>query len=74
MINLLEFQTLVSFLFILSRFRKPVFWLETCNLRLFGVPFGYFKLQKLFVEALGNGNMEGFFKLISYYQTQSEPA
>lgn len=31
-------------------------------------------MQKLFVEALGNGTMEGFFKLISYYQTQSEPA
>lgn len=28
----------------------------------------------LFAEALANGNMEGFFKLISYYQTQSEPA
>lgn len=31
-------------------------------------------LQKLFSEALGDGTMEGFFKLISYYQTQSEPA
>ena len=31
-------------------------------------------LQKLFTEALGCGTMEGFFKLISYYQTQSEPA
>lgn len=31
-------------------------------------------MQKLFTEALGNGTMEGFFKLISYYQTQSEPA
>ncbi|KAL6208802.1 hypothetical protein ACLB2K_019747 [Fragaria x ananassa] len=30
--------------------------------------------KKLFAEALGNGTMEGFFKLISYYQTQSEPA
>ncbi|XP_050366527.1 glutathione gamma-glutamylcysteinyltransferase 3-like [Argentina anserina] len=30
--------------------------------------------KKLFGEALGNGTMEGFFKLISYYQTQSEPA
>ncbi|PRQ25780.1 putative glutathione gamma-glutamylcysteinyltransferase [Rosa chinensis] len=31
-------------------------------------------LQKLFSEALGNGTMEGFLKLISYYQTQLEPA
>ncbi|KAL0375552.1 UNVERIFIED_CONTAM: Glutathione gamma-glutamylcysteinyltransferase 1 [Sesamum calycinum] len=30
--------------------------------------------KKLFGEALQKGNMEGFFKLISYYQTQSEPA
>ncbi|KAF8392162.1 hypothetical protein HHK36_022504 [Tetracentron sinense] len=30
--------------------------------------------QQLFTEALQKGNMEGFFKLISYYQTQSEPA
>ncbi|XAR61071.1 Glutathione gamma-glutamylcysteinyltransferase [Bertholletia excelsa] len=30
--------------------------------------------KQLFVEALDGGNMEGFFKLISYYQTQSEPA
>uniref|UniRef100_A0A2N9G1V7 glutathione gamma-glutamylcysteinyltransferase n=1 Tax=Fagus sylvatica TaxID=28930 RepID=A0A2N9G1V7_FAGSY len=30
--------------------------------------------KKLFTEALGCGTMEGFFKLISYYQTQSEPA
>ncbi|KAH7517406.1 glutathione gamma-glutamylcysteinyltransferase 3 [Ziziphus jujuba] len=28
----------------------------------------------LFTEALADGTMEGFFKLISYYQTQSEPA
>lgn len=33
-----------------------------------------FCLQKLFTEALGGATMEGFFKLISYYQTQSEPA
>lgn len=33
-----------------------------------------FCLQKLFTEAIGGGTMEGFFKLISYYQTQSEPA
>lgn len=30
--------------------------------------------KQLFTEALANGNMDGFFKLISYYQTQSEPA
>ncbi|GAY40281.1 hypothetical protein CUMW_050730 [Citrus unshiu] len=30
--------------------------------------------KKLFTEALEGGTMEGFFKLISYYQTQSEPA
>lgn len=31
-------------------------------------------IQKIFAEALAQGTMEGFFKLISYYQTQSEPA
>ncbi|XP_061373180.1 glutathione gamma-glutamylcysteinyltransferase 2-like [Gastrolobium bilobum] len=31
-------------------------------------------VQKIFAEALGQGTIEGFFKLISYYQTQSEPA
>ncbi|KAL9235717.1 hypothetical protein vseg_010456 [Gypsophila vaccaria] len=36
----------------------------------FASPLG----KQLFAEALANGNMEGFFKLISYYQTQSEPA
>ncbi|PON81776.1 Phytochelatin synthase [Trema orientale] len=30
--------------------------------------------KRLFTEALGDGTMVGFFKLISYYQTQSEPA
>ncbi|KAJ4726932.1 Phytochelatin Synthase, Glutathione gamma-glutamylcysteinyltransferase [Melia azedarach] len=30
--------------------------------------------KQLFREALEGGTMEGFFKLISYYQTQSEPA
>ncbi|KAJ6828854.1 glutathione gamma-glutamylcysteinyltransferase 1-like isoform X1 [Iris pallida] len=30
--------------------------------------------KKLFSEALGSGTMEGFFNLISYFQTQSEPA
>ncbi|KAH9603077.1 hypothetical protein KSS87_009455 [Heliosperma pusillum] len=28
----------------------------------------------IFLEALQNGTMEGFYKLISYFQTQSEPA
>lgn len=32
------------------------------------------ELQQLFLEAIQNGTMEGFFKLISYFQTQSEPA
>ncbi|XP_042516534.1 glutathione gamma-glutamylcysteinyltransferase 1-like [Macadamia integrifolia] len=30
--------------------------------------------KQLFVEALQGGHMEGFYKLISYFQTQSEPA
>ncbi|MED6185046.1 Glutathione gamma-glutamylcysteinyltransferase 1 [Stylosanthes scabra] len=30
--------------------------------------------KMIFAEALAQGTMEGFFKLISYYQTQSEPA
>ncbi|XVF32356.1 hypothetical protein REPUB_Repub17cG0074900 [Reevesia pubescens] len=30
--------------------------------------------KQLFTEALVGGTAEGFFKLISYYQTQSEPA
>lgn len=30
--------------------------------------------KKIFTEALQNGTMNGFFKLISYYQTQSDPA
>ncbi|KAG6515981.1 glutathione gamma-glutamylcysteinyltransferase 1-like isoform X1 [Zingiber officinale] len=30
--------------------------------------------KRLFCEALQNGTMEGFFKLISHFQTQSEPA
>jgi len=34
----------------------------------------WFFVQKLFGEALERGTMQGFFKLISYYQTQSEPA
>ncbi|XP_057480659.1 glutathione gamma-glutamylcysteinyltransferase 1-like isoform X2 [Actinidia eriantha] len=30
--------------------------------------------KQLFLEAIQSGTMEGFFKLISYFQTQSEPA
>ncbi|XP_021281425.1 glutathione gamma-glutamylcysteinyltransferase 3-like isoform X4 [Herrania umbratica] len=30
--------------------------------------------KQLFTEGIAGGTMEGFFKLISYYQTQSEPA
>ncbi|XP_010943665.2 glutathione gamma-glutamylcysteinyltransferase 1 isoform X2 [Elaeis guineensis] len=30
--------------------------------------------KQLFAEALQSGNVAGFFKLISYFQTQSEPA
>ncbi|XP_038978824.1 glutathione gamma-glutamylcysteinyltransferase 1-like [Phoenix dactylifera] len=30
--------------------------------------------KQLFAEALQSGNVGGFFKLISYFQTQSEPA
>lgn len=30
--------------------------------------------KQLFIEAIEGGTMEGFFKLISYFQTQSEPA
>ncbi|CAN0885857.1 Glutathione gamma-glutamylcysteinyltransferase 1 [Linum grandiflorum] len=30
--------------------------------------------KQIFLEAVQNGTMEGFFKLISYFQTQSEPA
>lgn len=38
------------------------------------VDFSSFEGKDLFHEALQNGTMEGFFKLISYFQTQSEPA
>lgn len=30
--------------------------------------------KQLFIEAIQNGTMEGFYRLISYFQTQSEPA
>ncbi|KAK1266126.1 Glutathione gamma-glutamylcysteinyltransferase 1 [Acorus gramineus] len=38
------------------------------------VEFASSEGKRLFSEALQNGTMEGFFKLISYFQTQSEPA
>lgn len=44
------------------------FYLTLLNLQL------VMKFQQLFGEAIQNGTMEGFFKLISYFQTQSEPA
>ncbi|CAN6462079.1 unnamed protein product [Victoria cruziana] len=38
------------------------------------VEFSSSEGKQLFSEALSMGTMEGFFKLISYFQTQSEPA
>ncbi|GLJ32658.1 hypothetical protein SUGI_0657090 [Cryptomeria japonica] len=38
------------------------------------VDFSSSEGKALFREALQSGTMEGFFKLISYFQTQSEPA
>ncbi|KAK1289583.1 Glutathione gamma-glutamylcysteinyltransferase 1 [Acorus calamus] len=38
------------------------------------VEFASSEGKRLFSEAIQNGTMEGFFKLISYFQTQSEPA
>ncbi|XP_051120790.1 glutathione gamma-glutamylcysteinyltransferase 1-like isoform X3 [Andrographis paniculata] len=38
------------------------------------VDFSSSEGKKLFTEAIQNGTMESFFKLISYFQTQSEPA
>ncbi|XP_020220485.1 glutathione gamma-glutamylcysteinyltransferase 1 isoform X4 [Cajanus cajan] len=38
------------------------------------VEFASSKGKQLFLEAIQNGTMQGFFKLISYYQTQSELA
>lgn len=32
------------------------------------------ELQQLFIEAIQGGTMEGFYKLMSNFQTQSEPA
>lgn len=31
-------------------------------------------LQQLFLEAIQGGTMEGFYRLIAFFQTQSEPA
>ncbi|XP_050208204.1 glutathione gamma-glutamylcysteinyltransferase 1-like [Mercurialis annua] len=38
------------------------------------VDFASSEGKQLFVEAIQNGTMEGFYRLISYFQTQSEPA
>uniref|UniRef100_A0A8R7QWZ2 glutathione gamma-glutamylcysteinyltransferase n=1 Tax=Triticum urartu TaxID=4572 RepID=A0A8R7QWZ2_TRIUA len=38
------------------------------------VEFASAEGKRLFAEALQGGTMEGFFNLISYFQTQSEPA
>ncbi|XP_052887273.1 glutathione gamma-glutamylcysteinyltransferase 3-like isoform X2 [Gossypium arboreum] len=38
------------------------------------LPSSFLLPKQLFTEALAGGTAEGFFKLISYYQTQSEPA
>ncbi|XP_039032584.1 glutathione gamma-glutamylcysteinyltransferase 1-like isoform X1 [Hibiscus syriacus] len=38
------------------------------------VEFASFDGKQLFIEAIQNGTMEGFYRLISYFQTQSEPA
>ncbi|KAI9119976.1 hypothetical protein K1719_008945 [Acacia pycnantha] len=38
------------------------------------VEFASSEGKQLFLEAIQNGTMEGFFRLVSYFQTQSEPA
>ncbi|KAL0732292.1 hypothetical protein Bca4012_008501 [Brassica carinata] len=38
------------------------------------IDFASVEGKKIFNEALQKGTMEGFFRLISYFQTQSEPA
>ncbi|CAA7050297.1 unnamed protein product [Microthlaspi erraticum] len=38
------------------------------------IEFASVEGKKIFNEALQKGTMEGFFRLISYFQTQSEPA
>ncbi|XP_008789410.2 glutathione gamma-glutamylcysteinyltransferase 1-like isoform X1 [Phoenix dactylifera] len=38
------------------------------------IEFASVEGKRLFSEAFQSGTMEGFFKLISYFQTQSEPA
>lgn len=58
------------------RDEKEIQYLILCSVTvLFVLIFACFlELQQLFLEAIQNGTMEGFFKLISYFQTQSEPA
>lgn len=48
--------------------------LHCCICSVFLLFFSFKISQQLFSEALQSGTMEGFFKLISYFQTQSEPA
>ncbi|KAF7818450.1 glutathione gamma-glutamylcysteinyltransferase 1 [Senna tora] len=38
------------------------------------VEFASSEGKQLFLEAIQNGTMEGFYRLVSYFQTQSEPA
>ncbi|XP_047167152.1 glutathione gamma-glutamylcysteinyltransferase 1-like [Vigna umbellata] len=38
------------------------------------VEFASSQGKELFLEAIHNGTMEGFYKLVSHFQTQSEPA
>ncbi|KAI4301069.1 hypothetical protein L6164_034386 [Bauhinia variegata] len=38
------------------------------------VDFASTEGKQLFLESIQNGTMEGFYRLISYFQTQSEPA
>ena len=48
--------------------------LETLSVGIAAESFPVFDLQQLFIEAIQNGTMEGFYRLISAFQTQSEPA
>ncbi|KAG2719250.1 hypothetical protein I3760_03G258900 [Carya illinoinensis] len=38
------------------------------------IDFASHEGKKLFIEAIQSGTMEGFYRLISFFQTQSEPA
>ena len=51
-----------------------VFFLLWLMLVLWFLPNFWLNVQQLFLEAIQNGNMEGFYRLVSYFQTQSEPA